>query len=421
MIRKRDLSFFAWDLLVTICTSFLTIFIPLDFIFNLKIYDYYSTLMIATTVVFFLDIFVNIYKYKTSETSFSFEDESGLKSYFKKWFLIDLIAVIPVDIFIHPSPFQLIRLVKLVKVAKFMMHLKSKEVQYSNILTIIFFMFWIPHITHWVACGWLWLRGIDHTVTDVTNYINALYWTVTTLTTVGYGDITPLNNNQTIYAMCVEVLGVGVYGYIIGNIAGIISKKDPSKAKYSENMENLAALVQYRQIPFTLQQRIRDYYTYMYRKRLGYDESSFLEGLPKSLKTEVSLILKKEVIEKIELFKDADDNYKREVALHLKPIVLTPGDSVFNEGDQGNEMYFVVKGQLSVLVDKETKQIATLHDGDFFGEIALFLNKPRTATIKALTYCDLYSLNQKAFDLVVSKYPDIKRKIEAKVILREEK
>ena len=100
--------------------------------------------------------------------------------------------------------------------------------------------------------------------------------------------------------------------------------------------------------------------------------------------------------------------------------MLTPGDCVFNEGDAGKEMYFVVKGELEVLT-KEGKQLAVLKDGDFFGEIAIFGNKPRTATVKSLTYCDIYSLNKNAFDYVVSKYEDILSQIESKAKIREEK
>lgn len=57
--------------------------------------------------------------------------------------------------------------------------------------------------------------------------------------------------------------------------------------------------------------------------------------------------------------------------------------------------------------------------GDFFGEIALFKNKNRTATVQAISYCDLYVLNKKAFNKVLSKYPEIGEKIKNQVEIRE--
>jgi len=219
--------------------------------------------------------------------------------------------------------------------------------------------------------------------------------------------------------MFVQVLGFGVFGYLIGNIASVLMKKDPAKAKYLENIESLASLMHYRTIPVHLKKRIVDFYTYLWKKRLGYDETVFLKSLPENLRTEVALHLKKEVIEKISLFKNASNEFKREIALLLRPIFLTPGDYVFKAGDYGEEMYFVVNGELNTLTQKEDRILTTLKAGDFFGEIALFKNKNRTATVKALSYCDIYVLDKKAFDNVLSKYTEMGLKIKKQVEIRE--
>ena len=107
--------------------------------------------------------------------------------------------------------------------------------------------------------------------------------------------------------------------------------------------------------------------------------------------------------------------------MQLKPVILTPGDYVFKAADEGKEMYFVVHGNLDVFLKDEKKPFARLSAGDFFGEIALFMKKPRTATIKAVTYCDLYTLGKNTFDHLVSKYPDIAAEIEKKARIRDKK
>jgi CRP-like cAMP-binding protein len=157
----------------------------------------------------------------------------------------------------------------------------------------------------------------------------------------------------------------------------------------------------------------------MWKKRLGYDETVFMESLPENLRTEVALHLKEEVIEKISLFKNVSNEFKREISLLLKPIFLTPRYYVFKAGDYGEEMYFVVHGELSTLTQKEDKILTTLKAGDYFGEIALFKNKHRSTTVKAISYCDIYVLDKKAFDKVISKYPEFGIKIQKQVEIRE--
>ena len=203
------------------------------------------------------------------------------------------------------------------------------------------------------------------------------------------------------------LFGVGVYGYLIGNVANILSKRDPAKAQYFKNIESLKAFSNFRNIPLGLQKKIRDYYVYIWKKRLGYDESAFISQLPVGLQNEVSLILKRDILNKIPLFKGIDDRFLREMSLHLRPMVYTPGEYVFREGDKGNEMFFVIKGNLEVISGDENKLKSNLSDGDFFGEIILFKNVNRTASIRAITYSDLYILDKEVFDYCLKRFPEI--------------
>ena len=120
---------------------------------------------------------------------------------------------------------------------------------------------------------------------------------------------------------------------------------------------------------------------------------------------QVALSLKKDILASIPLFQHASQAFIEAVALHLKPMVLTPGDCVFKAGEIGKEMYFIINGSINVVTKDQKTTLSKLSDGDFFGEVALFLHQPRTATIIAETYCDLYVLSKDAFDEVIAQYP----------------
>jgi Cyclic nucleotide-binding domain/Ion channel len=333
---------------------------------------------------------------------------------------VDLLATIPFRLLLGTTPLQLFRLLKLVRVVQFLQHWRRSEIHRAQFLRLGFFVYWLALIAHWLACGWLALRGMTPEVDNGSNYLRALYWCITTLATVGYGDVVPTTNAQMVYAMVVMLIGVGVYGYVIGNVANLLANIDMAKAHYHANMERLSTFLNYRNIPPDLQRRIYTYYTYLWENRLGYDESAVLAELPVSLRTEVSLVLKREFIEKVPFFKGASQELIRDIALALRPVIFTPGDYVCRAGDIGWHMYFVSRGTVEVVAADGRTVLAKLSDGDFFGEIALLFSQPRTASIRALNYCDLYELGKETFEQILAHYPDFAMHVQDEARKRRE-
>jgi voltage-gated potassium channel len=232
------------------------------------------------------------------------------------------------------------------------------------------------------------------------------------LSTIGYGDLTPATDRQIAYTMVVMFLGVALYGYVIGNVTSLLANIDLAKRHYLETVERLGAFMRYRNIPPTLQRRLRDYYAYLWENQLGgYDESSILAGLPESLRSEVALFLRRDFIEHAPLFKGASHELVREMALQLRPVVFTPGDYIMRTGQYGRHMYFISRGMVEIIAPDGHTVLDTLTDGGFFGEVALLFSQPRNASARAVDYCDLYTLDKDTFDHVLARYPDFAAQI----------
>jgi hypothetical protein len=335
------------------------------------------------------------------------------------WFVVDLMGAIPFRVLPGGALLELLRVVKLARVVQLMHRWRQHAFQNTAMLMLFFFAFWLLLTAHWLACGWLALGGIEPQRDQFTLYLRSLYWCITTLATVGYGDIVPKTNPQTMYAMMVMLLGVGVYGYVVGNVANLLTNLDMAKRHYMESMERLGAFVRYRNIPLDLQRRLRDYYAYLWENRMGYDEATVMADLPHGLRSEVALYLRRDLIERAPLFSNASHELVREIALQLRPIVFTPGDYVFRAGHIGRHMYFIGRGQVEIIAP-DGHTVATLKDGDFFGELALLFSQPRNASVRAIDYCDLYSLDKETFDHAISRFPDFAGHIKEEAERRRE-
>lgn len=400
---KKD-SLYLWKTLVSLCSIYIAIFVPLKIVFPLEPNIIVESIYWFASLVFVIDFVINILRKQ--------------KGYVSGWLLVDLIAAIPFGLLGGLSYWQLLKLLKLLRIGQYLHQIRKVEIQFSKTLSLVYLFFWTALLAHWLSCGWIALSGIDTSLSVQSNYIGSLYWIITTLTTVGYGDIVPMSDLQRIYSMIVQVSGLVFFGYLIGNVVRLLSNRDPEQTKYLENVENLASVLRSRYIPKDMQNRILDYYGYLKDENMGHDVTSFLESLPSGLRTEVELVFKKELIEKIPLFKNASKDFILECAIKLERIIVPPKECIIKANDVGRDMYFIMSGDLNV-INKEGQIISTLSAGDFVGEMALFSDKPRNATVIAVDFCHLYRLAKETFKTIQTKYPEMASLIEKQAKIRE--
>jgi len=84
-------------------------------------------------------------------------------------------------------------------------------------------------------------------------------------------------------------------------------------------------------------------------------------------------------------------------------VDLSPGETLFNEGDQGEHMYVLLEGSLDVVI--AGKVVETSEPGSLLGEIALIERVPRSATVIARTACKLASVDQRRFHFLIQQTP----------------
>ncbi|NBT23929.1 hypothetical protein EBT11_04685 [bacterium] len=334
--------------------------------------------------------------------------------YLRTYFLFDLIGSLPWGFtsnhfFTQDNwsvPISFLCLLRLARVAAFSQNFVRKPSRFFIARRLTVFLLWIALVIHLLACGWIAVGGVTHGLTPGHTYIRALYWSVTTVSTTGFGDITPKTEPQMIYTMLAMILGAGLYATVVANVASLIARADSARAAFDSKIERLNTFMKYKNMPEPLQKRILGYHEYLWQTGLGHDHETLLEDLSPGLRRSVGVFLNRHIMEQIPMLRGADAAVLHRLISGVTSVVYTPGDTILHHGEPGDTMYLINRGEVEV-VDPKQGVVATLGGGDYFGELALLdPDRPRLADVRAKTFCALSVIDRETFTMVLEQFPE---------------
>jgi len=290
--------------------------------------------------------------------------------------------------------------IKILADRKFLATLPGLKRLYDMIVTLAL----IALSIHFFACIWITLTGRADDPTTV--YIKAIYWTVTTIATVGYGDITPTTNTSRIFAMVVMFFGVGFYGFIVSRISNFLFQNDRRSQAHNEKMEQLTAFLHHYRVPGNLRHEVFSFYEHRLLAKMNDEEEEILTELPSSLKNEIQTYLNIAPLSRTLIFKGCSEACLRDAAHSLERKVVNPQEMIIKKGEVGHEMYIIAYGSVRVIIDSQI--VATLGKGQSFGETALIKEELRSADVESISYGDLYVLTKQHFEALMLKHADLR-------------
>jgi len=415
----------AWNYFVFIVAVLAAVEVPLRIAFGISVSAIARGFEAGLTTVFVADLVVNLVTRLKVPGASGSPQGSTLRRYLCGWFFVDLIAAIPITLVTggvsHWGGIN--RLLKLAHFPRLQREWQRRHMMHPSLFRLFAFILLASVFSHWTACGWIWLGGggASRSPDLLDAYVEALYWTITTLATVGYGDITPQDMPQRIFAIFVMIAGVGSYGYIIANVAGFIANMDLIRAQQKRKIDEVISFLNYRSVPLAMQRRVIEFYRHLWESDACWNESKILEELPESLRSELEVFMHRALIRKVPFLRDAGADFIAALVRKLRPSMLIPNTCFIRKGEPGDSMYFVGSGLIEVVSEDGAEVYATMGEGDFVGEMAMVLDRPRTASVRTVGYCDLYVLEKSDFLKVLEGYPEMKKHIETTTHARLER
>ncbi len=403
--KNLDL-FLYWQIAIITVISITAYEVPYSFIFQTPLTFWNLALDLMISFLFIVDIALYLHLKNNSNHSLNFNFKYGWGS-----ILIDILCIFPYDLLSYlfsselTSALQFIRILRVLKIFR-LIPLFQMYPDFFERFKIISTLLCLSILFHWISCFWLFFT-LSEELSNYQNYINALYWTITTITTVGFGDITPQTYGSKIYTMFIMLLGVAFYGGILGFISRAIVVSSKHEQESKERINDLFLLMKRYQIPDSLQKEAYSYTSHVLKNRLGTSEEVILKDLPKKLQNEFKIYMVMKVVKEIPLFKEISDEGIKEICQKLELKLFSPGSFIIRKGSVAKYLFIISHGELVVLDDRHHK-IADLSQGECFGEIALLQDTIRTASVMAASYCEIYCLEKEAFNDLALLYPQLK-------------
>ena len=138
------------------------------------------------------------------------------------------------------------------------------------------------------------------------------------------------------------------------------------------------------ELPTELQFRVRRYLEYVWENQKNkLDEKQILSLLSEPLRDEIYSHIHGVVIKTWKTFEEIyDEVFINQLAKTFDHETYAPGDIVIEEGELTNKMYFITSGKVNIYHMESNTSFRMLYTGNYFGEIAFFTGKPRTASAK---------------------------------------
>ncbi|EDW02078.1 GH21795 [Drosophila grimshawi] len=269
--------------------------------------------------------------------------------------------------------------------------------------------FLVPMLQGFPSNSWVSINELQESYW-LEQYSWALFKAMSHMLCIGYGRFPPQSLTDMWLTMLSMISGATCYALFLGHATNLIQSLDSSRRQYREKVKQVEEYMAYRKLPRDMRQRITEYFEHRYQGKF-FDEELILGELSEKLREDVINYNCRSLVASVPFFANADSNFVSDVVTKLKYEVFQPGDIIIKEGTIGTKMYFIQEGVVDIVM--ANGEVATsLSDGSYFGEICLLTNARRVASVRAETYCNLFSLSVDHFNCVLDQYPLMRKTME---------
>eukprot|EP00474_Spongospora_subterranea_P010680 CRZ11138.1 hypothetical protein [Spongospora subterranea] len=410
---------------------------------------------IVVDVFFGLDVVISFFTaYENNRGRLETDQYRITSHYLSTYFIIDIVSIFPFFLFVRADDGlvmsvlrvpRLIKLLKLVRIVKLLRNYRLRSllisVEYSpyvhqKLLRIVELAAVVLAFAHFSACIWYylgavyreqnigpgisWIERVGGTSvfqeSDWYKYTLALYWSLSTLTTVGYGDISAQTPAELVFAMLSMIMGSTVFAYTTATVASMIRERDQRAQHLRDKMSRLRTFASAHNLSnrlrSSLTKRMNTIWT-AHSANEGRHMAELMNEFPSDLAIRVTAEVHRDLIERSSFTSTYSDrpNFILSLFRQLLPLKLVQGEMLAHQGDHVHNWYIVESGEVRAVhpVYPTVVVYQSYTFGQTLGDIGLFqrsIGGPDVwlSSIRCTSTCRLWLIDGDTFMKMVSHF-----------------
>ena len=358
------------------------------------------------------------------------------RHYQRRWLVPDLIANLSIAISQAIPALAWLQLLRCSNLLRIIGRWENLQRLNTLVLRISRYSIIILLLTCWISNIWLWI-GLSNSSADswiaraalndqpyAKQYLMSVYWSVTTLASVGYGDITPKTDLETIAAIVVMGLGVLLFAFAIGNVVAFVSQLDDGRSEYRMEQAGIRRYLAFNGVSETTLSRLRQFSDYLWSQSRGTRPAEILSKLPASIRSEILSEILERSVASVPLFSKAPSTLRNRLLMLLHPEFYPPGSIILNQDEPGDEIVFITHGRVTITTEVAPDlNEADLHyeKGEYFGDLSFFLKEKRNSAAIAETYVEAFLLSRSLFNELMQRDPRLRQVMQAMAVGQTER
>lgn len=447
-----------WDAITIVAMAFVAVVSPVQVAFLETQMDAMFMVNCIVDCVFIADLILQFFLMYHVRTGFGNRLEHRRSRiavhYLKTWFLVDFISILPFDFvaFVLSSEDLVkakgVKFIRILRMLKMMRMLKAsrifKRLESTLLITNTYqvldlhkFVLYLLLLSHWLACLWAmtlslveedavrWVDTFEDAefgVEDKTKdsvwklYVASLYFTTYTMTSVGYGDVTPVNILERIVCILILFISGLVWACVIGQVTSIVSNLDAHEQEFRRLMDNLNRMMRDRQLPRPVRKRLKTFFLSARQAQRHEQQEQILRRMSPVLQGEVALMSNWKWVKQVGFIyklmpEVGSQSHSGSSDVNRAPhfvvdIALALGSVIFAQSEVFGErrvLYILRKG---LVLSRAGRGMRVFCTGDVWGEdFVLSKSSLRESEVRlAATYVEIFQLTIAGFIRVCQKH-----------------